>query len=101
MSYAQLYHTRKTLAAAGLTPAQVNPQYERGNLVNTLTPLVTALGGRITDATDRCVTVRIKNNFPNSATTFGCLVAGLMGRDGTVSTVMSLRVVHIDFEGDE
>lgn len=99
MSYAQLYHTRKALAAAGLTPAQVNPQYERGNLVNTLTPLVTALGGRITDATDSAVTVRINNTFTNSAASFGCLVAGLVGRDGTVSTVMSARTVHVDFEG--
>lgn len=97
MSYAQLYHTRKALAAAGLTPAQINPQYERGNLVNALTPLVNALGGRIIDATDSAVTVRINNS--NSAATFGCLVAGLVGRDGTVSTVMSARTVHVDFEG--
>ena len=97
MSYAQRYHTRKALAAAGLTPAQINPQYERGNLVNTLTPLVNALGGRITEATDRTVTVR--TGFTMSPATFGGVVAGLVGHDGTVSTVISARAVHINFEG--
>lgn len=96
---AQIDHTRKALKAAGLTPAQVNPQYERGNLVKTLTPLINALGGRITDATACAVTVRINNSFTNSASTFGGLVAGLVGRDGTVSTAMSARTVSIDFEG--
>lgn len=95
MSYAQIYHTRKALMQSGITPAH----YQEGKLVNTLTPLVTALGGRILDATDCTITVRINNTCSYSATTFGALIGGLVGHDGTVSTVISASTVHIDFNG--
>lgn len=96
MSYAQLYHTRRELRAQGVP---TNPRIARGHLTPALTPIVTALGGRITREEGLSITVRLNNNTAHGALTFGGLVAGLAGVDGTVCTQVSRRQVLINFDG--
>ena len=98
MSYAQIYHARKEMTAKGLTPAQISPALVKGNLTPALTPLVTAMGGRITEEEELSITVRLKNNTPNRAQTFGGIVAGLAAfHTGSVVTQISRRQVKINF----
>ena len=96
MSYAQLYHTRRELRAQGVP---TSPRITRGNITTALTPIVTALGGRITREEEMSITVRLNNSTAHGALTFGGLVAGLAGVDGTVCTQVSRRVVRINFDG--
>jgi hypothetical protein len=98
MSSAQILHARKELKAKGLTPAQISPAIVKGNLTPALTPLVTAMGGRITKEEELSVTVRLKNSTPNSAETFGGIVADLVSlKRGAVVTQLSHRQVKINF----
>lgn len=98
MSHAQIYHARKEMKAKGLTPSQISPAIVQGNLTLALTPLVTAMGGRIIEEKELAITVRLKNNTPNSAVTFGGIVAGLAAyHTGAVVTQLSRRQVYIDF----
>lgn len=95
MSYAQIYHARNEMRALGLTPAQISPDLS-GDIAAALSPLVKALGGRIISAEASQVKIRLNNNTPHSAETFGGIVAGLTNHDALV-TQISRRQVIIDF----
>ena len=85
MSYAHLLHTANELAELGLTPEEIYPVIQKGNL-QVLIPLANALGVKITLIKEDSIEYRVKRNSKYNSTTAGITISGLSTHDQGVTT---------------